>query len=113
MLYLSFVHFGHGLLSYYMFSFLDDENEVDELFTFHDSIGNVIEGASIGETNFKYNRNDKYQKSENLFLDKNKSTNILSGGAGLFTTIVAALAFEILENSKLVIDMFRKNSGNL
>ena len=59
----SFVHFGHGILSFYLF---DDPREED--------------------AEFLVNR-------------------------ALIKTLFAALAFEMIENTEMLIDLFRENSG--
>ena len=109
----SFVHFGHGILSYYVFSFLDDENDIGDLVVFRQNAEKVIERASIEETKKRHKRNDKYQQWKDFDLNRSESgiRSVFTGGAGLFATIVSALAFEVFENSKFVIDIFRKNSG--
>ncbi len=67
----SFVHFDHGILSYYMFGHLDSRR---------------LPGLRRLETHFK-------------------------SGVGLFVTLLTAMMFEFLENSKAIISLFRKNSG--
>ena len=61
-------------------------------------------------------KNDKYWSWNNNTLNRNVKTNRKDMrkdiGSGLFATLLTALAFEVFENSELVINLFRKNSGN-
>ena len=102
----SFVHFGHGILSYYLFSFLDGENATSEL------IDNKLD-RTIDEIAQRYKRSDEYHDWNQPYSNKNEKQigNGISGGAGLFVTLVSALVFEVVENSEAVINTFRKNSG--
>ena len=77
----SFVHFGHGILSYYIFGRFDEKRSDDELLI--DPFGNI-------------------NWSKGFFTDEN---------LGLFITLFSALAFESVENSEAVINRFRENSG--
>ena len=62
-----------------------------------------------------YSKNDKYLSwkypkfKKNGRNDRNGSKHDV--GSGLFATLLSALAFEVFENSDLVISVFRKNSG--
>ena len=102
----SFVHFGHGILSYYLFGFLDGENAATELI--NDRVDRIIDDIAQ-----RYKRSDEYHDWNQPYSNKNEKQveNVISGGAGLFATLVSALAFEVVENSEAVIDTFRKNSG--
>ena len=63
-----------------------------------------------------FDKNDKYLswKTGIFNRNENKTKNIEEKdvGSGLFATLLTALAFEVFENSDLVINLFRKNSGN-
>ena len=63
-----------------------------------------------------FDKNDKYLswKTDIFYRNENKTKNIEGKdvGSGLFATLLTALAFEVFENSDLVINLFRKNSGN-
>lgn len=102
----SFVHFGHGILSYYLFSFLDGENGLTEL------LDERVD-KTINKIVRRYKRNDEYHDWNQPHSNRNEKQiqNSISGGAGLFATLVSALVFEVAENSEMVIDTFRKNSG--
>jgi hypothetical protein len=80
-LFLSVVHFGFGILSYYVFAPLDDKRSPDE--DLLDDSGNI-------------------NWSKGLLTDEN---------LGLFITLYLAAAFESVENSKPLVDRFRTNSG--
>ena len=79
----SIVHFDYGLLSYFVFGRFDEKKSDDE-FLF-DNFGNV-------------NWSKGLLSEENL---------------GLFIALSIAVAFESIENSEAVIDLFRKNSGRV
>ena len=80
-IFFSVVHFGHGILSYYMLHFLDGEEEPFFIFR------------------------------KNRFNMKERIMKPIKSGLGLITTLFLALAFEVAENSPIVIAFFRKNSG--
>ena len=107
----SFVHFGHGILSYYLFSFLDGETGPDELFQLCDPMNDIVDRIDVKADIIK--RNDKHQQSQSVYTNncKNEIRDVFSGGAGLFTTLVTALVFEVLENSEFLVELFRQNSG--
>ena len=112
----SFVHFGHGILSYYIFGFLDDEEELPDKRTFaNQHIQRITERISKDKHGI-FDKNDKYLswKTGIFNRNENKTKNIEEKdvGSGLFATLLTALAFEVFENSDLVINLFRKNSGN-
>ena len=100
------MHFGHGILSYYLFSFLDGETGLNEL------LDERID-TTINKIVQRYKRNDVYHDWNQPHSNRNEKQiqNSMSGGAGLFATLVSALVFEVVENSEMVIDTFRKNSG--
>lgn len=78
----SFVHFDSGILSYYLFGFLDKDFRTelpDETF----------ESSSL---------TNRILSDENL---------------GLLVALYMAMAFENIENSPMVINMFREHSGLL
>ena len=110
-LFWSFVHFGHGILSYYLFSFLDGETGPDELFQLCDPMNDIVDRIDVKADIIK--RNDKHQQSQSVYTNncKNEIRDVFSGGAGLFTTLVTALVFEVLENSEFLVELFRQNSG--
>ena len=60
-------------------------------------------------------KNDKYLSWKYPKFKKNERKTGHSSendiGSGLFATLLSALAFEVFENSDLVISVFRKNSG--
>ena len=62
-----------------------------------------------------YSKNDKYLSWKYPKFKKNERKTGHSSkndiGSGLFATLLSALAFEVFENSDLVISVFRKNSG--
>lgn len=62
-----------------------------------------------------YSKNDKYLSWKYPKFKKNAryTRNGIKHdiGSGLFATLLSALAFEVFENSDLVISVFRKNSG--
>ena len=68
---------------------------------------------SINKIVRRYKRNDEYHDWNQPHSNRNEKQvqNSISGGAGLFATLVSALVFEVVENSEMVIDTFRKNSG--
>ena len=107
----SFVHFGHGILSYYLFSFLDGETGPDELFQLCDPMNDIVDRIDVKADSTK--RNDKHQQSQGVYTNncKNEIRDVFSGGAGLFMTLVTALVFEVLENSEFLVELFRQNSG--
>ena len=80
-IFFSVVHFGHGILSYYMLHFLDGEEEP-----------------------FFFFRKNRFNMKERIMRP-------IKSGLGLVTTLFLALAFEVAENSPIVIAFFRKNSG--
>ena len=82
-IFFSVVHFGHGILSYYMLHFLDGEEEPFFIFR------------------------------KNRFNMKERIMKPIKSGLGLITTLFLALAFEVAENSPIVIAFFRKNSGKV
>ena len=82
-IFFSVVHFGHGILSYYMLHFLDGEEEP-----------------------FFFFRKNRFNMKERILRP-------VKSGLGLITTLFLALAFEVAENSPIVIAFFRKNSGNI
>ena len=113
------MHFGHGILSYYVFSFLDGEMSLDELIIFHPKTTEV-KYESVPRRNYtpnqsRYRHLDKIQTPK-TYASTHASRNApkleyASLGVGLLATLFSALAFEVFENSPLVIYVFRKNSG--
>ena len=85
--YYSFVHFGHGLLSYYAFGTLDGDE------------------PPIQYVKNRYNLKE-YQTAQTA-LTYRKETK----GMGMLLTIILAFIFEMFENSQLTIQLFRQNSG--
>lgn len=80
----SFVHFGHGILSYHVFGHLDSFQE------------------TIITTSVKTGPNKKHKST---LAAKTTST------IGLWVTLVYATIAEHIENSQFVIDRFRNNTG--
>ena len=100
-------------MSYYIFGFLDAENKPDES---NQRIDRIIDGINQNTgRNQKYSRNDKYLSWKYPVSNKNElemeSISPKRAGIGLLATLSSALAFEVFENSELMIDIFRKNSG--
>ena len=95
----------------------DDDKSSDEMPLANQEIQRIIE--QINQNVYKQesvSKNDKYWSWNNNTLNRNvKTTRKDTGkdiGSGLFATLLTALAFEVFENSELVINLFRKNSGN-
>ena len=79
----SFVHFGHGILSFYAFGSLDSEEKPiyqTKTKTYMESLVRMIHTT-------KYN-------------------------LGLVVTLMHATLFEVMENSVYIIDIFRHNTGD-
>ena len=89
---------------------MDDEDELPDKRTFTNRhIQRITERISKDKQGV-FNKNDKYLSWKTDIFNKNiEKTDV---GSGLFATLLTALAFEVFENSDLVIDLFRKNSGN-
>ena len=81
---LSFVHVGHGILSYYIFHFLDGEEEP-----------------------FFFLKKNRFNLRDNF----DRMIRPVKSGLGLITALFFALAFEIIENSPIIISLFRQNTG--
>ena len=79
----SFVHFGHGLLSYYAFGTLDGDE------------------PPISYVKTRYNLKESFSK---IYRTGSK-------GIGMLVTLFFATLFEMMENSQLTIQLFRDNSG--
>ena len=95
----------------------DDDKSSDEMPLAKQEIQRIIE--QINQNVYKQesgSKNDKYWSWNNNTLNRNVKTNRKDMrkdiGSGLFATLLTALAFEVFENSELVINLFRKNSGN-
>ena len=95
----------------------DDDKSSDEMPLANQEIQRIIE--QINQNVYKQesiSKNDKYWSWNNNTLNRNVKTNRKDMrkdiGSGLFATLLTALAFEVFENSELVINLFRKNSGN-
>lgn len=80
----SFVHFGHGILSFYAFGALDEEH--------------FFEHERYSLTEIRVTKN----------LEKVSTKRI-----GLVTTLFFATLTEQLENSPYIINLFRNNTGKL
>jgi len=75
-----FVHFDYGILSYYLFGFLDEDSR-----------------TRIPKETFESSKlTSRILSDENL---------------GLLVTLYLAISFENIENSPLIINMFREYSG--
>ena len=95
---------------------MDDEDELPYKRTFpNQHIQRITERISKDKQGV-FNKNDKYLSWKTNIFNKNENkTKNIEGkdvGSGLFATLLTALAFEVFENSDLVISLFRKNSGN-
>ena len=95
----------------------DDDKSSDEMPLANQEIQRIIE--QINQNVYKQesvSKNDKYWSWNNNTLNRNVKTDRKDTrkdiGSGLFATLLTALAFEVFENSELVINLFRKNSGN-
>ena len=90
---------------------MDGETGPDELFQLCDPMNDIVDRIDVKAGIIE--RNDKHQQSQNVYTNncKNEIRDVFSGGAGLFTTLVTALVFEVLENSEFLVELFRQNSG--
>ena len=79
----SFVHFGHGLLSYYAFGTLDGDHE------------------PISYVKTRFNLKESFVRTYRAG----------TKGMGMLVTLIFATIFEMMENSELTIQLFRQNSG--
>lgn len=80
----SFVHFGHGIVSYHIFGQLDSYQETTITTTFHKGSKAKHRAALVAKT---------------------------SSNFGLIATLFYATAAEKVENSQLIIELFRNNTG--